>query len=59
MEYLAELREQFKATQDEQETHMTKLSEDYKAYMDYINRIKTQGIGAAYDNPEEMAGVDA
>ena len=38
---------------------MTKLSEDYKAYMDYINRIKTQGISAAYDNPEEMAGTDA
>ena len=57
-EYLTELKEQFKVTQEEQETHMNKMSEEYGTYMDYINRIKTQGINAAYDNPEEMAGTE-
>ena len=37
---------------------MNKMSEDYSAYMDYINRIKTQGISAAYNNPEEMTGAE-
>ena len=56
--YLDELREQFQVTQDQQETHMNKMRDDYSAYMDYINRIKTQGVSAAYDNPEEMAGTE-
>ena len=38
---------------------MSKLSEDYQAYMDYINRVKTQGVGAVLDNPEEVAGMEA
>ena len=57
-EYLEELKEQFKVTQEEQDAHMNKMSEDYSAYMDYINRIKTQGVSAAYNNPEEMTGVE-
>ena len=57
-EYLTELKDQFKVTQEEQETHMNKMGEDYSAYMDYINRVKTQGISAAFDNPEEMTGAE-
>ena len=57
-EYLTELKEEFRVTQEEQETHMNMMSEEYIAYMDYINRIKTQGISAAYNNPEEMAGTE-
>ena len=34
---------------------MTKLSDDYSTYMEYINRVKTQGLNAVFDNPEEMA----
>ena len=37
---------------------MTKLSNDYKDYMDYVNRVKTQGIGAVLSNPEDAAGME-
>ncbi len=37
---------------------MGQMRDDYNQYMDYINKIKTEGIRAAFENPDEMAGLE-
>ena len=33
---------------------MTSLRDRYQNYVEYVSKIKTQGVGAAYKNPEEQ-----